>query len=76
MTTTYFIAETLPDSIILQSRWQATKASTLIAAKRMAQAGRSFQGTQAHVGVDCGGRIVRVATRNPANALQPGWFAA
>jgi hypothetical protein len=72
--TTYFIAESAPHAHILDSNWTETKAKTLPAAKRAAQAARAFQGTCAHVAVrNTNGEYIRVAVRFPKGHAQEGW---
>lgn len=64
--TTYAIAETNHHGNIVADNWKATKATTLAAAKRVAQAARLFQGTDAHVGIvrDDGSVALEATRRN------------
>lgn len=68
--TKFFIAETAVNSHLTAGHWNPCKATTEAAAKRIAQAARTFQGTEAHVGIlHADGSINVVATRTPG----AGW---
>ena len=70
----YFITESTPHAHINANSWVPTKATTLAAAKRAAQAARVFQGTCAHVAIkNADGEFVRVAVRFPKGSAQEGW---
>ena len=73
--TSYYIAETAVGAHI--TNWKPTKARSLAGAKKAAQAGRTFRGTEAHVGQQTQQNgIVRIATRRPATTAHPGWTDA
>ena len=72
MNATYFIAETAVNAHLTAGHLAPCKATTEAAAKRIAQAARTFQGTEAHVGQrHADGAINVVATRTPG----VGWVA-
>ena len=68
--TQFFTAETAVNAYLTAGHWTPCKATTEAAAKRIAQAARTFQGTEAHVGtLHADGSINVVATRTPGG----GW---
>lgn len=72
--TKYAIAETAVGAVI--TSWSDCRATTEAAAKRIAQISRTFQGTEAHVGLRLSdGSVSRLATRRPAGVARPGWAA-